>query len=110
MNTMMQYKGYSANIVYEADDDLLVGRISDINDMISFHGISLKEVRAAFKEAVDDYLAFCVETGKNPDKPYSGKMMFRVDPKVHANAARAAQLKGVSLNQWAEEVLREAAG
>jgi predicted HicB family RNase H-like nuclease len=107
MNTI-QYKGYQANIIYEADDDLLVGHIMHINDIIGFHGTSLKEIKAAFKEAVDDYLVFCKETGKQPNKPYSGKVMFRIDPEVHAKAALAAQLSGKSLNQWAEEVLAKA--
>lgn len=108
MNTM-SYRGYQADIVYEAEDDLLVGHIMHINDIIGFHGTSLKEVRAAFKEAVDDYLSSCKETGKEPNKPYSGKVMFRIDPKVHAQAAHAAQAKGMSLNQWAEEALAKAA-
>jgi predicted HicB family RNase H-like nuclease len=69
----------------------------------------VKEIKIAFKEAVDDYLQLCKELGKNPEKPYSGKVMFRIDPAVHAKAALAAQLKGVSLNQWAEEVLAKAA-
>jgi predicted HicB family RNase H-like nuclease len=107
MNTI-HYKGYQANIVYDADDDILVGHIIHINDIIGFHGTSLKEIKAAFTEAVDDYLAHCKKTGKSPNKPYSGKVMFRIDPAVHAKAALAAQLKGVSLNQWAEEVLSEA--
>ena len=110
MNTTMKYKGYSAHVVYEADDDLLVGHIMNINDIISFHGTSLKEMRAAFKEAVDDYLVFCKETGKQPNKPFSGKVMFRIAPETHAKAALAAQIKGISLNQWAEEALEKAAG
>ena len=108
MNTM-SYNGYQADVVYEAEDDLLVGHIMHINDIIGFHGTSLSEVKAAFIEAVDDYIAFCEETGKQPNKPYSGKVMFRIDPAVHAKAALAAQLKGISLNQWAEDVLRKAA-
>lgn len=107
MNTI-QYKGYHANIVYEAEDDLLVGHIMHINDIIGFHGTSLKEMKAAFKEAVDDYLEYCKKTGKEPNKPYTGKVMFRIDPAIHAKAVMAAQLSGKSLNQWAEEVLDKA--
>jgi predicted HicB family RNase H-like nuclease len=110
MNTTIHYKGYQANIVFDADDDLLVGHIMQINDIIGFHGTSLKEIKTAFKEAVDDYLEYCKEIGKQPDKPYSGKVMFRIDPQVHAKATRAAQSKGMSLNQWAEEVMAKAAG
>jgi predicted HicB family RNase H-like nuclease len=87
---------------------LLVGRIIAINDDISFHGTSLKQIKAAFKGSVDDYLAFCKEMGKEPNKPYSGKVMFRIDPEVHARSALAAQSKDMSLNKWVEDVFRKA--
>jgi predicted HicB family RNase H-like nuclease len=109
MNEVLKYKGYHGSTEYSLEDDCLHGRLLGITDMITYEGNSVKEIKIAFKDSVDDYLTFCKEQGKEPSKPYSGKMMFRVDPKVHANAARAAQLKGISLNQWAEEVLREAA-
>ena len=60
-------------------------------------------------EAVDDYLATCEKVGKPPERPYSGKVMFRISPEVHARAAIAAQLSGLSMNQWAEKALEEAA-
>jgi predicted HicB family RNase H-like nuclease len=65
---------------------------------------------AAFHEAVEDYIETCAKVGKDPQKAYSGKMMFRVDPEVHRKAALAAELAGKSLNQWAEEALEKAAG
>ncbi len=110
MKKMMTYKGYHGNIEYSPEDDCLHGRLLSINDIVTYEGNSLVDIKKAFRDSVDDYLAFCVETGKNPDKPYSGKMMFRIDPKIHAKAALAAQLSGKSLNQWAEEVLAKAAG
>jgi predicted HicB family RNase H-like nuclease len=109
MINVLEYSGYQATIEFDADDEVFFGHLAGINDVIGFHGTTVTELKAAFHESVDEYLTFCKEQGKEPNKPYSGKMMFRVDPKVHANAARAAQLKGISLNQWAEEVLREAA-
>jgi predicted HicB family RNase H-like nuclease len=109
MNEVLKYKGYHGSTEYSLEDDCLHGRLLGINDVITYEGNSVKEIKAAFKDSVDDYLAFCKETGKEPNKPYSGKVMFRIDPQVHAKAALAAQLKGISLNQWAEEVLREAA-
>lgn len=109
MTKTMTYNGYHGSVEYSPEDDCLHGRLLNINDIITYEGNSLAEIKTAFRGSVDDYLVFCAETGKNPDKPYSGKMMFRVAPEVHAKAALAAQLKGISLNQWAEEVLREAA-
>lgn len=110
MKNAMKYKGYHGSINYSPADDCLHGRLLNINDVISYEGNSLKEIKAAFKESVDDYLIHCSEIGKNPDKPFSGKVMFRIAPAVHAKVALAAQLEGVSLNQWAEQALEKAAG
>ena len=108
--TNMTYKGYTARIEFDADDVLFVGHLAGIDDIIGFHADTVDELIAAFHEAVDDYIETCAKIGKKPEKPYSGKLMFRVDPEVHANAARAAMLAGKSLNSWAEGVLRAAAG
>lgn len=105
----MHYKGYSARIEYDAEDEILFGNIAGIRDGVSFHAESVAELKQAFHEAVDDYIATCAKIGKEPQKPYSGKMMFRVDPELHRRAALAAELSGKSLNQWAEDALEEAA-
>jgi len=109
MAETLKYKGYHGSLEFSVEDDCLHGRLQDINDIITYEGDTVKEVKAAFKDSVDDYLAYCKETGKEPDKPYSGKVMFRLKPKTHAIAARAARSKGVSLNQWAEDALLAAA-
>ncbi|MBU4551391.1 MAG: type II toxin-antitoxin system HicB family antitoxin, partial [Hoeflea sp.] len=54
------------------------------------------------------YIETCAKIGKMPQKPYSGKVMFRIDPETHRKAVIAAELNGKSLNQWAEEVLAKA--
>lgn len=109
MTETMKFKGYHGSIEFSIEDDCLYGHLLGIDDIISYEANSVKEIKTAFKEAVDDYLQHCKEIGKSPDKPYSGKVMFRIDPAVHAKAALAAQMKGISLNQWAEEVLAKAA-
>ncbi|RST85081.1 type II toxin-antitoxin system HicB family antitoxin [Aquibium carbonis] len=110
MNNMMTYKGYSARIEYDDEDGILFGQIAGIRDGVGFHADNVEDLRTAFHEAVDDYLETCARIGKEPQKPYSGKMMFRVSPEVHRRAALAAELSGKSLNQWAEDVIDRAAG
>lgn len=105
----MTYKGYHARVEFEPNDGVFAGRLAGINDIITFEADTVKGLEEAFREAVDDYLATCQSLGKDPQKPYSGKMMFRVAPEVHARAALAAELSGTSLNQWAEKALDEAA-
>lgn len=105
----MIYKGYAAAVEFDGDDEIFVGRIVGIRDVVGFHADSVEELKAAFHEAVDDYVETCRRAGKTPDKAYSGSLMVRVDPAVHAQAARAAELSGKSLAQWTEEKLRDAA-
>ena len=88
---------------------IFVGHIAGLRDIVGFHGSSVEELETAFREAVDDYIAACKVLGQRPDKPYSGRLMFRVDPQVHADVSAAAQVSGLSLNQWAEQALRDAA-
>ena len=104
----MTYKGYAARIEYSDEDGCFVGRIAGIKDVVGFHAESVRELRAAFEEAVDDYLATCEKVGRAPQKPYSGKLMLRVPPEVHARAAMMAEAHGMSINQWAADVLSKA--
>jgi predicted HicB family RNase H-like nuclease len=105
----LTYKGYAARIEYSDEDQCFVGHIAGISDIVGFHGDSVEEVRTAFHEAVDHYLEGCAALGIPPKKPYSGKLMIRVQPEVHARAAMTAAAKGKSLNAWAAEVIsREA--
>lgn len=105
---VMSYKGYAARIEYSEEDGCFVGRIAGIGDVVSFHGESVEELRAAFVEAVDDYLETCERIGKAPQKPYSGRFMLRLPPELHARAAMLADAKGKSLNQWVTETLESA--
>ncbi|TBV16694.1 type II toxin-antitoxin system HicB family antitoxin [Stutzerimonas kirkiae] len=107
MNSMT-YKGYTARVEFDERDDIFVGRVLGVRDIISFHADSVAELRSELAVAVDDYLADCAEQGINPEKPASGKVMLRIRPEVHAAATIAAQSAGKSLNQWADEVFERA--
>ena len=77
---IMNYKGYSARIEYSDEDQCFIGHIAGIQDMVGFHGDSVTELKAAFEEAVEDYIATCEKLKRAPQRPYSGKMMLRIDP------------------------------
>jgi predicted HicB family RNase H-like nuclease len=108
MNNVMTYKGYSARIEYDDDDGIFFGQVVGLKDGIGFHGDSGAALRAAFHEAVDDYLETCAKIGKEPDREYSGKVMLRLDPELHARIAKSAELAGLSINQWGERVFSQA--
>jgi predicted HicB family RNase H-like nuclease len=105
---VMSYKGYSARIEYSDDDGCFIGHLAGIRDVVGFHGESVTELRGAFEEAVDDYLTTCEKLNRSPQRPYSGKVMLRLDPSIHARAAMQAESQGKSLNAWAQEALAKA--
>ena len=107
MNSMT-HEGYTARIEYDERDNIFVGRLLGIRAIISFHGLTVKELRKEFENAVEDYLAECSEKGVTPEKPASGKLLLRVSPEVHGRAMVVAQASGKSLNQWVAEVLERA--
>jgi predicted HicB family RNase H-like nuclease len=108
MNTM-SYKGYTARVDFDERDNIFVGRVLGLRDIISFEGSTVVKLRAEFQAAINDFLRDCAERGIAPEKPASGKIMLRVPPEVHAAATVAAQASGKSLNQWATEASRDAA-
>jgi len=106
---IMKYEGYVARIEYDEEDRIFVGHLAGIEDIVGFHGTTVDELENAFHESVDNYVAISEETGRPAQKPYSGKLMLRVSPDIHAAVATAAEVNGKSINQWASEALDKAA-
>ncbi|EDN70694.1 HicB family protein [Beggiatoa sp. PS] len=106
MNTLT-YKGYTAKIEFDPEDNIFFGNIIGIRDTVGFHGESVNELKAAYHEAVDFYLTSCEEAGRKPNKPFSGKFVVRVDSSLHSQIAEAAVKAGKSLNQWVYDTLEQ---
>ena len=95
---MLEYKGYIGTV--DAEDGAFLGRVVGLRDVVTFEGATFAEVERAFRDSIDDYLAFCAERGEPPDRPYSGKIPLRVSSDTHRRAAMRARAEGLSLNQW----------
>jgi len=93
----------------DVQDEIIVGHVQDIYDIITFHAESIAEFESRFHSAVEDYLAACAALGAAPGKPASGKMMLRIAPAVHAAVLKAAARSRTSLNKWAETARSKAA-
>jgi predicted HicB family RNase H-like nuclease len=106
---MRPYKGYAAEIWFEEDDASFHGLVSGLRDTVHFAGRTPEELTEAFHESVEDYLAFCDEQGKQPERPFSGKLALRTTPEIHQMVGRAAASEGKSINQWISDTLAEAA-
>jgi predicted HicB family RNase H-like nuclease len=104
---MMQYKGYVGKVEFDPDARLLHGEVVGIRDVVTFQGRTVDEVEQAFRESVDDYLAFCDERGEKPDKPCSGQFVVRINSDLHRKANMLATASGKSLNAWVTECLNK---
>ena len=106
--TMMHYKGYEAVVEFDEDAEIFHGEVLNLRDVITFQGETVQELRRAFQESVDDYLAFCAERGEEPERPYSGTFTVRIPPVLHRDIAFQARLKNKSLNSWVAELFEAA--
>jgi predicted HicB family RNase H-like nuclease len=106
---VMTYKGYEALVQYDQDAEIFHGEVMNLRDVITFQGSSVAELKQAFADSVEDYLVFCKERGEEPEKPYSGQFVVRVDPPLHKAVAVAAKRAGMSLNRWVAAALERAA-
>jgi predicted HicB family RNase H-like nuclease len=105
MNDILQYKTYYASVHFSAADEVFYGKILGINDLVSFEGSSVKELKKAFKEAVEDYLETCSEIGKTPDKTYKGTFNVRVSSALHKEASLFAAVHNMTLNEFVKTAL-----
>lgn len=105
----LEYKGYIARIEVDDENDGFHGRVINISDVINFKGKSMAELRKEFARSIETYLDFCRDEGEEPEQPFSGRFVLRVDPAVHRAITRAAEREGVSINKWAEHQLEIAA-
>jgi len=105
----MHYRNYAAMVEYDAEDRLFVGYLLGIRDIVGFHSSSVEELENAFHDAVDHYLAVCEKIGQKPQKSYSGKLTLPISPEIHLAVANAAESNKKSINQWAADVLTQAA-
>lgn len=105
---MMEYKGYIGKVEFDDDAGTFHGEIINTRDVITFQGDSVAELKRAFRDSVDDYLAFCESRGEEPDKPYSGQFVTRLSPDLHRRVSVAASLAGKSVNAWVSEQLQMA--
>lgn len=108
MNNTLEYKGFRSKIEYSADDNLLVGRLIGIRDIVTFHGETVSELRQEMEASVDFHIEVCERLGKKMKKHYSGKVMLRVPNKLHEKIAEAAASAGKSINEWGKDVLESA--
>lgn len=98
MTQVLSYKGYEGAVDFDAEAKVLRGKILFISDLVTFQSSDCAEIEKEFRAAVDDYIEFCAEVGREPAKPLNGQFNVRVTPRLHRLAASRSIKDGVSLN------------
>jgi len=106
MSNYLKYKDYLATLEFSAEDEVFYGRLFGINDLVSFEGSSVKEIKIAFEEAVEDYIETCKELDKKPEKTFKGRFNVRIPADLHKNAAFVAVQNNVSLNDFVKGAIQ----
>jgi len=106
MKNTMSYKEYQGSVEFSDEDNIFHGRIIGINDLITFDGYNVEELRKNFRDAVNEYLDICMKLRKEPEKAYKGSFNVRIAPTLHRDLAVYSASQGKTLNSTVEEAIK----
>jgi predicted HicB family RNase H-like nuclease len=107
MKDVIKYKGFIGSVHFDSEDEIFHGKVEGIPDLVTFEGQSVGDLKKAFQDAIEDYLALCKETGKEPVKSCKGSFNVRIPPELHIEAVMVAKELGVSLNDFVRTAVQE---
>ena len=107
MKDTMEYKGYAGSVHYSDEDRLFYGKVEFIRSLLSYEGTDVDSLRQAFEATVDEYLGGCVQSGREPEKPFRGTFNVRTGSELHRRAVFRARERGINLNRLVTEALEE---
>ena len=101
----MEYKGYIGMVEYDDHAKFFHGDVINTKTVITFQGKSVDEIEQAFRDSVDDYIAWCEEEGVAPEMPFSGKFNLQLSPSLHRDVAVMAKKLKLSVDSFVEKAL-----
>lgn len=105
---ILTYKGYQGRFDYDQEADIFHGEVLHLNDVVTFQGRSIDELKQALADSIEDYFDLCAEVGKNPEKSLSGRFNIRISSELHHRIVQKATYEGMSLNSWIASHLEQA--
>jgi len=106
---LKKYKGYVAEADIDVENSNLHGNVLGIEDVVTFQGKTVEELVQAFHDSVAEYLKFCAEMGRKPEKPKSGHVAVRMPPALHRVLFTIAKQRGFSFNRLVVDCLEREA-
>jgi predicted HicB family RNase H-like nuclease len=107
MKDVLHRKDFIGSVHFSAEDECFFGRIEGIEDLVTFEGRDVGELKRAFREAVEDYIGLCRSAGKPFHKSYRGSFNVRMTADLHKKAARKSAMLGISLNQLVQRAVEK---
>lgn len=105
MESSLTHKGYIGTVSFNANDELFFGKVHGINDLVTFEGSSVRELKKSFKDSIDNYLQTCAKLKKEPNKTFKGTFNVRLNPELHQKAAITASRRGLTLNDFVKKAI-----
>ena len=103
MNNVLTYKGYIGSVNFSSDDNVFFGKLEGINDLVTFEGETVQELKNAFCYMVDEHIKDCEAENIPAEKSYKGSFNIRLTPDLHRRAAISAKMHGITLNTFVKE-------
>ena len=88
--------------------DLFHGTVINTQDVITFYGASVTELRAEMQKSLEVYFEVCQEQGKIPDKPFSGTLTIETSLELYSRIALNASRHQLKIEAYLQEVLEKA--
>jgi predicted HicB family RNase H-like nuclease len=110
MKDVLRYKDFIGSVHFSAGDECFFGKLEGVDDLVTFEGRDVGELKRAFRDAVDDYLELCRAAGRPARKSYRGSFNVRMPAELHEKAARRSAMLGISLNELVQKAIAKEVG
>ena len=107
MKDTLKHNDFIGSVHFSTEDEIFYGKLMGIDDLVTFEGSSVQELKKSFIEAVSDYLELCESINKPPHKSYKGTFNVRINPVLHKRISHKAIELGLSLNQLVEQAISD---
>ena len=94
MKDVLTYKDFIGSVHFSAEDDVFFGKVEGINDLITFEGNSVDELKKAFHYVIDEHIKDCENENIPMEKSYKGSFNLRLTPELHRRTSIIAKSQG----------------
>ena len=107
MIDVLNYKGFIGSVRFSAQDDVFFGKVEGVNDLITFEGNTVKDLKDAFVYVIDEHIKDCESENIPVEKSYKGSFNIRLTPDLHRRAAIMAKAQGSTLNSFVKKAIEQ---